>query len=365
MDEEIRKQNKFSRIKYNEAKMGAYYTDPFHCKLIHQFLEFPEKDEVCCLDPSIGDAVAILEVTEKLEEKDNIKIFGVEINQDSCQMLKEETKVDYLLQADFLEDVVISHNSFSFCFMNPPYGGLENEREEITFLKKVTPYLTKEAVIVLVIPKYILKESEFINYWCTHYDTNLLYQFLEEEYHKFKQIVIIGRKRSEKMNVKKRDEIIESYFIKKCEGIEEIPINYTGEKVIVSSSKKDRIVKFTTTEFNPKNVISVLKTSPLHQLIRDKIKIEEYGGVVEIGRPPVMPKNSHLYLLSTCGFGQGFVGSEENGDLHLQRGVVKRSKIGEYVSSGDEEENLVYLETEKSSVAYKIVEADGTLHELM
>lgn len=50
----IKKQSEFSRVKYNDAKMGAYYTDVGHCASIGRFLQFPENGEVCCLEPSIG-----------------------------------------------------------------------------------------------------------------------------------------------------------------------------------------------------------------------------------------------------------------------------------------------------------------------
>ena len=41
---------------------------------------------------------------------------------------------------------------FLFVFMNPPYGrNADGERYEMMFLRKVIPYLTKEAVMVVVI----------------------------------------------------------------------------------------------------------------------------------------------------------------------------------------------------------------------
>ena len=64
----IKKQSEFSRTKANEAKMGAYYTDVGHCVSIGRFLQFPE-DEVCCLEPSIGDGKAVLAVTGKDNER--------------------------------------------------------------------------------------------------------------------------------------------------------------------------------------------------------------------------------------------------------------------------------------------------------
>ena len=79
----VTKQSEFSRTKYNEAKMGAYYTDTDHCEWISKILDFPN-EEVCCLEPSIGNAEAILAVTGKnKEERKNIKIFGVELNGDA------------------------------------------------------------------------------------------------------------------------------------------------------------------------------------------------------------------------------------------------------------------------------------------
>ena len=44
----IKKQSDFSRLKANDAKMGAYYTDVGHCASIGRFLQFPEDGEVCC-----------------------------------------------------------------------------------------------------------------------------------------------------------------------------------------------------------------------------------------------------------------------------------------------------------------------------
>ena len=118
----ITKQSEFSRIKYNQAKMGSYYTELEHCRWISRFLEFPD-DEVCCLEPAIGNAEAVFAVTGKeKEERKNVKIFGVELNEDTYGVVSGNPGVDFCLKADFLNDVIISQKVFSFVFMNPPYG---------------------------------------------------------------------------------------------------------------------------------------------------------------------------------------------------------------------------------------------------
>ena len=135
----ITKTNLFSRSVANEEKMGAYYTDKGHCERIGYLFDFPA-DEVSSLDPSAGDGVALSTVVGK----SNSKLFGVELNAEAAQKLRETKIVNYVLEADFLCGVKISHGSFGFCFANPPYGELENgNRLEVKFLDKLYPYLKK------------------------------------------------------------------------------------------------------------------------------------------------------------------------------------------------------------------------------
>lgn len=38
--------SRFSRLRANESKLGAYYTDVAHCRDLRKLFRFPE-DEVC------------------------------------------------------------------------------------------------------------------------------------------------------------------------------------------------------------------------------------------------------------------------------------------------------------------------------
>lgn len=143
MNEQVKKKSRFFQTRENVAKLGAYYTDPEHCRMIAKILDFPEED-VCCLEPSIGDANAVCIVTEK-EKRQNIKIYGVDLNQKTADTTVLNPYVEECLWGDFLTDVIISHKAFSFCFSNPPYGDLNETRQEILFLNKLLSYLTIDA----------------------------------------------------------------------------------------------------------------------------------------------------------------------------------------------------------------------------
>lgn len=358
MEENIKKQSRFSRTLANEGKMGAYYTDPDHCRWIHNFLDFPVEKEICCLDPCIGDAQALRLVTGQEERIENLKLFGVESNKETCRELREKAfYLEELLQTDFIDGTIISHSSFSFCFMNPPYGMDEKERLENAFLGKVIPYLTNKAVLVLVIPLYVAKSLAFLKRWCGNFETLHYYRFHEKEYQKFKQVVLFGRKKCRELLP---DEMKRMAEIEK-EELEEIPTNYLGERIEIYPSKKEAIKSFLTKDFDAEAALDAVRSSPLLELLDSCLKIPPYG-IGSLERPPVMPCNNQLYLLAMCGGGEGLAGTEEDQDLHLQRGIVKRVSY----SSIEPNEEGVMMEVVKttSKVSFNLIEADGTIREL-
>lgn len=356
--EEVKRQSSFSRFRANEGKMGAYYTDPDHCRWIRNFLEFPKESEICCLDPSIGDAKALRLVTGKDENREHMKLFGVEINKETCEKLRQEEGIlEGLLEADFIEDTIISHNSFSFCFMNPPYGAQGKERLEIAFLGKVIPYLTKKAVLVFVLPGYIFKSPQFLRLWCSRFETLHYYRFHEEEYKKYQQIVVFGRKKKYKVLPDEMKCLAEM----DVHSMERLPEDYQGEKIKVLSSSKDSIRTFICKEFHPEQVMQTVYESPLQPLLGEKLKFPAYG-VENLERPPIMPCNNQLYLLAMCGGGEGLAGTEENQDLHLQRGIVK-SVNHSFYEKGEKGKTVEIVRT-TSKVSFNLIEADGTIREL-
>lgn len=355
----ITKQSEFSRTKYNQAKMGAYYTDKEHCEWISRFLDFPE-DEVCCLEPSIGNAEAILTVTgKKREERNNIKIFGVELNEDTCKEVGRQQGVELCLKADFLNDVIISQHTFSFVFMNPPYGKMgDGGRYEVAFLKKVIPYLTKEAVMVAVIPRYVAVTDDFCMEWCASFDMLHLYRFHEKEYQKYQQVVLIGGKKEGSDKLKEAEKL---KLRLKEDNLELLPPDYNGEKVRIPKSAEKNIEEFMNRIFDVAGAGKTVEKSPLQEMVLEKLMIPPYV-IDNLGRPPIIPSEGQMYLLAVSGAGQGLVGKEENKDLHLQRGVSKMMKRSEFVT--DENGNMKEVEISYPQINFNLIEADGNIRTL-
>lgn len=357
----------FSRVANNIEKMGAYYTDEEHCRQICKLFSWPD-GEVSVIEPSIGDGSAVIAATNAIENE-NIRIFGVELNDAVAESLKKNPYMEAILKADFLSGVRIKNNAFSFCFGNPPYmdddlGGTK-ERYELLFLKKVVNYLKRDGVIVWVIPHRVFVEESFFRFWHTRFDTLAVYKFHESEYKKYGQVALIGRKSGMKLFQKEEfEDLKRKYAI--IDNIPELPENFEGEKIEVYPSNSKDVTLFGCVEFDPNEAMDLLieKGNDLDKLFSTYASTPQFLAS-DIGRPPIPPKNDSMYLLSVCGVGSGKAG-EEGKDLHLQRGIaeVVEEKESEVQDDG-KNKKVVDKYTTRTAIKMTIIQSDGVITHLM
>ena len=358
---EFTKQNSFSRSIINDAKMGAYFTDISHCKWISNFLEFPIDEMVCALEPSIGNAAAIKAVIEA-DRKENVKIFGVELNKETVNLVQNDPDVEKILHADFLNGIKVSHSVFSFCFSNPPYGTDEQSgrgvRLERSFLEKLTNYLKTDGVLVYIIPYSTFVDESFLKIWCSRYSTKGVYRFHDEEFKKFKQIVAFGVKKHGTGYFRTEyEKLLNS--ISRLEEVPILPPDYNGEKIIVKPSNAEQIEYFSEKDFSVDKAKKYLSRTPLYKVLAEKAEQKSYTSS-ELSSPPIKLKRDLMYLLAVSGGGQGLAGSEEHGDLHLQRGTVK---VVETTGVEKRENSESFQERVKtsSSICMAIIENSGKI----
>lgn len=366
----IRQQSTFSRTMDNMVKMGAYFTDIEHCLDIGKQLKFPET-EVSVLEPSIGDGSAVLAVTGKSETThENVKIFGVELNEISAKECQENPLLEEVLEADFLEGVRIKNNVFSLVFGNPPY--MEDDLDEVTgrerverqFLEKVTQsYLQKEGILVWVIPHSSFVELGSMRFIMNHYEILRVYKFREEEFKKYHQIVLIARKCDTKNYL--RDAVEEKLKEYELEKIPLLPTECEEEnRIEVPPSDSAKVNIFCTKEFDTQGAFKRLHTVTTEEAFSDvwayadKHLTPPKFVTSNLGKPPIPLKKDSLYLLATSGSGQGYTGSIETGDLHLQRGVAEVIEESEVVcdSNGKASEEKV---TTRTKVTMTVIENSG------
>ena len=376
---EFHNMSSFSRTVANERKKGAYYTDRAMCKRIGKLLAFPSEDEVSVLEPSIGDGWAVREVLDNASIKGKATVFGVELDsivaKETKKVFKELSEENVIIEADYLTGMKISYATFGLCFANPPYRKSDslNECLETQFMKSIYPVLKKAGILVYVIPYYTLTNlSDFLKPFLLRFEPVSVYRFDDEVYSQFQQCVLIGKRRNRIASWQDEGmtDMRESFYESICE-LERLPYLPTLQEVIpeeklifVPVSPGKEVKSFTTKIFDYQRAgQALMKVSPLYKEQETRLKNMEYRQS-RLNSPPVKLKKDLLYMLAISGGGQGYCGSDENDDLHLQRGVVKMVTEDEVRKSEDGTANVI-VEHTRAVVSMTILENNGLFHTLV
>lgn len=359
-------ESSFSRTVANIAKMGAYYTDVEMCRRMGNLVKFPEEGEVAVLEPSIGDGVAVSAVLETAAGNCLTPVFGVELNEEVADKTKQlfKDKGGVILQADFLTGCKIAYSSMGFCFANPPYGEdpKTKKRYEILFLERIYNYLKKDGVVLYVIPHYVLISNAFMRAWEMRFITNGVYRFDDKVYKQFQQVVLVGHRRA-KQRVD-TEEILEERrkLIERISDVNVLP--YLPEevdeerKVFVPQAPTSEVSIFASDKFDYEQAANALrKPNALRKELGRRCRANDFTTVLK--SPPVPPKKDLLYLTAIAGGGQGLCGSEEERNLHLQRGVVKIVKEEEVVT--DEKGASTIVERSRAAISLTVIENNGEI----
>lgn len=349
-------QNHFSRTVANDGKLGAYYTDLAHCRDIAKFLEFGKTSLI--LEPAIGNGAAVKAVTNK-ETGDSKFIFGVELNSETYKEIKEDPDLEVVLNADALHGTKITNTVFPFCFSNPPYGEItdgknRSVRLERLFAERIFTLMRAGGILVYVIPEYVLTDEGFTKAFIGRFEPLHVYRFRKPEYDRFKQCVFIGKRRT---TYGWTEQMVREWLTVTMPGITDLPEDYQGDKIVVPDGYTDAVKMFTTAEFHPEEYLKYLGGSSVINKIAAQVStIEPYGR--DECHPPIKLKKNHLYLLAVSGEGQGLVGDEDEGTLHLQRGSARRVSKSSVKKEGDKNIEVV---TTSTQITMKVVESDGTI----
>lgn len=362
MYDKARVETTFSRTAANFQKMGAYYTDIEHCKSIYNMFTFSKDEETCVLEPSIGDGSACIAATGA-QENEKIKIFGVELNDGVAENTRKNPYVEEVVKADFITGTLISNSIFSFCFSNPPYmdynEGFEKTRTEKVFLDKLIPRMKAGGIVVWIVPYQRFMEDDHFSLWMRSFETLHFFKFRKEEFEKWKQIVVIGKKRSRNIVLLKEDRIKEQQ-VYDFETVKELPYEFS-EKIEVPTSSMNDIKTFTSRVFDMDGAFLSLKQEGLGEIgnITNKYLSTPKNVLDQIKRPPISMKRSNLYLAKAVGHGAGFAGTP-GVDLHLQRGKVSIQEVSEYEEDEDND-SVIERVTTSAICTQVIIENSGTI----
>lgn len=270
-----------------KAKAGYYPTPPKVVEAILKLLE--TREAASALDPCAGTGDVLLELRENLHA---LGVVGIELSRERVK--KAQRKGLTVLQGDSLS---FAGEGFGLLWLNPPYDHGEGERLELTFLKHWTPALVEGGVLVYIIPEGSLKATEA--YLSSQYEIVGVFRFPEPEYEQFRQVVVLGLKRS-----------IPSHPTGlKPEG--SLPAE--GPKLTIPPSPSPRLVQENT--LPDEEVLEAVAKSPLW----DEAKARDFRPLL-----PLLP--AHLALMLAGGLMDGQV-VRWGGKPYLVKGRVEKVEV--------------------------------------
>ncbi|HEV2618141.1 MAG TPA: DUF6094 domain-containing protein [Candidatus Acidoferrales bacterium] len=172
------------------ARLGFYPLPLPEAERIRRFLAFP--DQGCCaLDPCVGDGAAFAAIISG----QGVLGYGVEL--DVGRAGQARTKGIQVTHGNCF-DAQCSVESFSLIYLNPPYDfeidDQRSQRMERVFLEHVYRWLKRGGVLVMVVPgRHINDCSQTLAH---QFRDVRIYRLTEPESVKYKQVVVMGVRRT-------------------------------------------------------------------------------------------------------------------------------------------------------------------------
>ncbi|WP_240468620.1 DUF6094 domain-containing protein [Gracilibacillus sp. YIM 98692] len=352
----------------NKLKAGFFKTPEKQGEYLKQLIDV--NGDCSFFDPTCGEGAILHQLASYYRnEETSITTYGVELDKGRAE--KADSVLDHVVNGP-IESMVVSHNVFSFLFLNPPYDhtqkGLEDDisdRKEWLELTRNFKYLKENGVMVYIIPSYRFADKKIRRYLSTNfYDAGIL-RFSSEDYEDFKQCIFIGRKKSgtvKKVNKKLHqflENMEEEAFIDKyVSPIEQI----IGHKVWHVPSGATEVKTFYSKLEEKSNFYKGIRESKGFAAFKERSKPKQ----LSIGGNPALPINQgQMALLLASGAINGEMGQGDH--YHLVQGLELVDKVVEIDKNVQENGNVTEVTKERTqrSVSVKIITPEGVVRKLV
>lgn len=174
----------------SEVKMGFYPT-PFEAlHRICNFLNVDAEEKIHVLDPCCGEGEAIRYLRSELFGE--VVTYGIEL--DNERFLKASNTLDYVVHGSIFEARINPLGSMGLLWLNPPYSNEENDRTEMKFLRHAIKWLCEDGILIFLVPESLFNNRRNREWISVNFKSVKVFRFPEEEFVKFKQVVLFGVK---------------------------------------------------------------------------------------------------------------------------------------------------------------------------
>jgi SAM-dependent methyltransferase len=317
-----------------KSRLGFYPLPLSEAQRIRRFLLFPDQPS-SALDPCVGDGVAFEAITNGAE----VFRYGIEL--DAYRAEQARQRISNIVQGNALE-VQCPVESFALLYLNPPYdwtlGPADSRRTEQSFLSHTYRWLKPGGVLLLVIPGDRLAECSQI--LSTHFRDVRVYQLEAPECVRYKQVVVIGARRTRREKERLTDSDITRarlYYASLARNPSQIPVlpSEPETRYDVPVSGPTQLV------YRGLPLDEIEDLLPQSAAYRQAGRILFAEPVSSTGRPLTPLHAGHVGLLACSGLLNGIFGSGDQRHISFWQAVKARS------CSTEEEDNGTIIQRER------------------
>ena len=317
---------------------------------IRNFLQFPSAPS-SAIDPCVGDGVAFEAITSGAD----VLRYGIELDAYRAEQARQQ--IPNIVQGNALE-VQCPVECFGLLYLNPPYdwtlGPADSRRTEQSFLSHTYRWLKPGGVLLLVIPGDRLAECSQI--LSTHFRDVRVYRLEAPECLRYKQVVVIGTRRSRREKERLADSDITRarlYYASLARNTSEIPVLPSEPEF-----------GYNVPESGPAPLVYCgLPLDEIEDLLPQSSAYRQAGRILfadpvsATGRPLTPLHAGHVGLLACSGLLNGIFGQNEDRHIAFWQAV----KIVDKTEEEDEHGVITVREKERFSNELTVVYCTGQI----
>ena len=331
-----------------KSRLGFYPLPSAEAQRIRRFLWFPGASS-SALDPCVGDGVAFEAITNGPE----MLRYGIEL--DAYRAEQARQRIPNTVQGNALE-VQCPVECFGLLYLNPPYdwtlGPADSRRTEQTFLSHTYRWLKPAGILVLVIPWERLAECSQI--LATHFRDVRVYRLEAPESVRYKQVVVIGVRRSRRERERLQDgDITRARF-------QYASLARSATQIPVLPSEPE--ARYNVPVSGPAQLVyRGLPLDEIEDLLPQSATYRQAGRILfaepvsATGRPLTPLHAGHVGLLACSGLLNGIFGSGDQRHISCWQAV----KVVDKSEEEDEEGIITVREKERFSNELTVVFTTG------
>jgi hypothetical protein len=331
-----------------KSRLGFYPLPSSEAQRIRRFILFPDLPS-SALDPCAGDGLAFEAITGGAQ----VLRYGIEL--DSYRADQARQRLPNVVQGNTLE-VQCPVECFGLLYLNPPYdwtlGPADSRRTEQSFLSHTYRWLKPGGVLLFVIPSDRLAECSQI--LSTHFRDVRIYLLEAPECVRYKQVVVIGARRSRRERERLTDSDITRarlYYASLARNPSQIPVlpSEPEARYDVPVSGPAQLV------YRGLPLDEIEDLLPQSAAYRQAGRILFAEPVSTTGRPLTPLHAGHVGLLACSGLLNGIFGSEDQHHISFWQAV----KLVEKTEEEDEQGVVTVREKERFSNELTVVFSTG------